>query len=307
MDKKLRILIVEDVASDAELVARELVKEGLVHTSKWVKSKDEFLKALGEYLPDVILCDYNMPDFGALKALEIIKEMSLEIPFIVVSGTIGEDVAVEMMKSGAADYVMKDKIFRLALVVNRALKENEGNVERKRAEKALQDSDKRFMDVLYASKDPILLIDDNLFVVCNEATVQMLGYSTRKEFLMMHPSKLAPEIQPDGKSSFDKAEEMMKIAQKKGYHRFEWMYRKANGDDFLSEVSLTSVSFQGKSIIHCVWRDLTEIKEREKVERQHLKELEIFYKAAIGREERIIELKKEVIDLKKDFGKQGKV
>jgi len=148
VDKELHVLIVEDSADDAELIARELLKEGLAHTSKWVKSKDEFLKAIEEFTSDVILCDYKMPGFGAPEALEIAKEISPKTPFVVVSGTIGEDVAVEMMKSGAVDYVMKDKIFRLAPAVKRALKENEEYAERTKTAEALRESERKMHRVL---------------------------------------------------------------------------------------------------------------------------------------------------------------
>ncbi|MBU1084637.1 MAG: PAS domain-containing protein, partial [Candidatus Omnitrophica bacterium] len=129
--------------------------------------------------------------------------------------------------------------------------------------KELEESDKRFMDVLYASDDAILLIDQNIFVDCNNATARMLNYSTREEFMNTHPSKLSPEKQPDGRMSFEKAEDMMKIAMEKGFHRFEWMHRKSNEEDFPVEVSLTPVPLHGKTVIHCVWRDLTKIKEIE--------------------------------------------
>jgi len=174
--------------------------------------------------------------------------------------------------------------------------------DRKNAEEALQESEKRFKDVLYASKDAILLIDANIFVDCNEATALMLGYLTREEFLMTHPSKLSPDIQPDGRNSFEKAEEMMRIALEKGYNRFEWIHKKANGEDFLVEASLTPVLLNGKTVIHCVWRDLTDIKKIEETAQKHVKELEVFYKASVGREERIIELKNKVTELEKKLG-----
>ncbi len=140
--------------------------------------------------------------------------------------------------------------------------------ERKRAEAALQESEKRFMDVLYVSRDAILLIDGENFVDCNEATAHMLGYSTRAEFLMKHPAELSPPVQPDGQSSFVKANEMMKLAFEQGFHRFEWVHRKADGEDFPVEVSLTPVVVHGKNILHCLWRDLTELKKIESKIRQ---------------------------------------
>ena len=135
--------------------------------------------------------------------------------------------------------------------------------ERKRVEMLLQESEKRFMDVLHASNDAILLIDGETFVDCNEATARMLGYANRAEFLMKHPSELSPQVQPDGKRSFDKANEMMRLAFERGFHRFEWMYQKANGENFLVEVSLTPVAIHGRNILHCLWRDLTESQKTE--------------------------------------------
>jgi diguanylate cyclase (GGDEF)-like protein/PAS domain S-box-containing protein len=135
--------------------------------------------------------------------------------------------------------------------------------ERKQAEAALRESEQRFMDVLRTSGDAILLIDGETFVDCNEATSQMLGYSNREEFLMTHPSELSPPAQPDGRNSFEKANEMIRTAFEKGFHRFEWMHRKAGGGDFPVEVSLTPIPYKGRTILHCLWRDLTDQKRVE--------------------------------------------
>lgn len=142
--KEIKILIVEDSAADAELIKRELGKGDFAHTTKWVKTRAEFLAALEEYVPEVILCDYKMPSFGAPEALKIVVRRSPEMPFIVISGIIGEDLAVEMMKFGAVDYVMKDKLVRLRPAVKRAFEEAQAYAERKRAENALCESEARF-------------------------------------------------------------------------------------------------------------------------------------------------------------------
>ena len=128
---------------------------------------------------------------------------------------------------------------------------------------ALKESEQRFKDVLYASQDAILLLDDKAFVDCNDATVKMLGYTNKQQFSSVHPAKLSPPFQPDGSNSIEKADEMMGTALEKGYHRFEWVHRKATGEDFPVEVSLTSVVIEGKNVLHCVWRDITEHKRRE--------------------------------------------
>jgi PAS domain S-box-containing protein len=135
--------------------------------------------------------------------------------------------------------------------------------DRKRAEKELKESEQRFMDVLYSSSDAVLLIDGEQFVDCNEATARMLGYANRDNFMQTHPSELSPPTQPDGRNSLEKANEMMRIASERGFHQFEWVHRRANGEDFTVEVSLTSIVLHGKNVIHCMWRDLTERKQKE--------------------------------------------
>ncbi len=144
--------------------------------------------------------------------------------------------------------------------------------ERKAVEHALSESKKRFMDVFYASHDAMLLISGNKFVDCNEATARMLGYAKRDEFLMTHPSELSPPVQLDGRPSFEKANEMMSLANVQGFHRFEWAHRKANGEVFPVEVSLTPIVIHGKNVIHCVWRDLSEIKRAHQAVQQEASE-----------------------------------
>ncbi|MDP3182016.1 MAG: PAS domain S-box protein [Desulfobaccales bacterium] len=142
--------------------------------------------------------------------------------------------------------------------------------DRQQTEAAIEESEKRFMDVLYASEDAIMLIDGETFVDCNEAAVRMLEYSSRDDLLMTPPSELSPPEQPDGRSSFEKAGEMIKAAFEKGYHRFEWIHRKAGGEDFPVEVSLTAITYRGKTVLHCLWRDLTEKKQAEEALKESL-------------------------------------
>ncbi|MEG3640951.1 PAS domain-containing protein, partial [Magnetococcus sp. PR-3] len=113
------------------------------------------------------------------------------------------------------------------------------------------------------SADAMLLIDGQQFMDCNQATVDMLGYPNRQQLLDTHPSELSPPQQPDGQNSFDKANEMIAQAMRKGSHRFEWTHRRANGEDFPVEVLLTVIPFKGREILHTAWRDITERKAAE--------------------------------------------
>ena len=120
----------------------------------------------------------------------------------------------------------------------------------------------------------ILIIEGDRFVDCNEAAVRMLGFMGRDECLLTHPAKLSPERQPDRLPSAEKAELMINTALEKGFNRFEWIHRKANGEDFPVEVSLIPIKQEGKTLIHCVWRDLTKQKAAEHELKQTLERLE---------------------------------
>jgi len=138
--------------------------------------------------------------------------------------------------------------------------------ERKKAENLLKKAEKKYRNLFEKSEDAILIIHNRKFVDCNQATISMLGYNDKDEFLNTHPSELSPEKQPDGKMSFTKANEMMEIAIKKGSHRFEWDHKKSGGEVFLVEVLLTAISTdKDNQIIHTVWRDITERKKAEEI------------------------------------------
>ncbi len=140
----LRILIVEDMASDAELMAYELRQANLPFTFRRVENDVEFLREIDEFHPDLILSDFHLPHFNGLAALALVQEKCPEVPFIFVSGAIGEDVAIDSMKRGATDYVLKDRLSRLAPAVKRALREAADRRERQQAENALRESEQKY-------------------------------------------------------------------------------------------------------------------------------------------------------------------
>jgi DNA-binding NtrC family response regulator len=141
MDKELRILILEDVPADAELEERELRKAGLVFTSKVVDTREAFLKALDEFFPELILSDYDLPSFDGLAALRLAKEKCPDVPFILVTGKLGEQFAIENLEEGARDYVLKGNLTRLVPSVKRGLEEAKQIAGRKQAEELLRVSE----------------------------------------------------------------------------------------------------------------------------------------------------------------------
>lgn len=140
--------------------------------------------------------------------------------------------------------------------------------EQRNAQEALKNNEQKYKDLFEKSDDAVLIISDKRFIDCNEATIKMLGYKNKNELLNTHPSELSPEKQPDGRLSFEKAEEMMNLAIKKGSHRFEWDHKKSDGEVFPVEVILTAITNSvGKKIIHTVWRDIADRKRSELIQK----------------------------------------
>jgi len=155
MTQKLRILIVEDASTDAELALRELRRAGIACDESRVETEADFRRALDEFQPDVILSDFSMPQFDGMRALAIARETHSAVPFIFVSGTIGEDSAIRALKNGATDYVLKDQRLRLPSAVERAINEAKERAERDKNEEDLRASSERLQDIISSLRDVI--------------------------------------------------------------------------------------------------------------------------------------------------------
>jgi len=139
----------------------------------------------------------------------------------------------------------------------------------------------RYRILFENSADAILIIEDGKFVDCNNAVVELLRYSNKRTLLQTHPSELSPEFQPDGRLSFEKANDMMAIAIEQGSHRFEWDHIKADGEVFPVEVLLTAIPSERGYDLHTVWRDISERKKLEN-ELRHAQKMEAIGKLAGG-------------------------
>ncbi|HEV8432817.1 MAG TPA: ATP-binding protein [Thermoanaerobaculia bacterium] len=136
----LDILLLEDTDTDAELVERALVRAELPFALRRVDNENDFVRELHANLPDLVLADYRLPSFDGLAALRIVREMSADLPFLIVSGTLGDERAVEVLKLGATDYILKDRLSRLAPAILRARQENANHLARQRAEALVEQS-----------------------------------------------------------------------------------------------------------------------------------------------------------------------
>ncbi|QOG01290.1 ATP-binding protein [Flavobacterium sp. MDT1-60] len=169
--KDIKVLLLEDNTADADLIIRHLTKSGLSFSSKIVESRKVFEESLDTFCPDIILSDYSLPAFDAVSAFNIIKERALKIPFILISGTIGEENAVMLIKEGVTDYVSKNNFSSLMQKITRALKEAEEVIEKEDLLKRLKtqtaallianqelefqnaEKEKRAIELLYANKE----------------------------------------------------------------------------------------------------------------------------------------------------------
>ena len=183
MTERLRILLLEDVADDAELALLELRRSGLHADQRVVENEKSFVDALREFAPDVILSDFSMPGFDGMAALALVREICPDTPFIFVSGTIGEEFAVRALKSGATDYVMKTNLVRLPAAVERALREGKERAARRKTEGELEALRERLRSVVSTLPDVVwsVAVPSREILYVSPATSTVFG-RTQKEF-----------------------------------------------------------------------------------------------------------------------------
>ncbi len=176
---RVNVLLVEDNPDDAFLLERHLRRNGVAFTINRVETAEEMRAALrGATLPDLVLADYNLPEFSGPAALKILRRTGIDIPFIMMSGALSEETAVESMRAGAQDYVTKQNLARLVPAIERELKEVVARRDRRAAEMALKESEARFHRLVEAMPLGLLISDaDGRVVYANDAVERMLGYA----------------------------------------------------------------------------------------------------------------------------------
>ena len=156
-ERHIRILFVEDVPDDVELAEHMLRKSGLDFTSTRVDTEEDFVKALNEFRPDIIVSDYSMPTFDGMHALKLTLTYDASIPFIVLTGSMNEETAVLCMKSGASDYVIKERMKRLPYTLKEALERKSAEIEKEKALDTLKKTEQKYRSIFENAAEGIFI------------------------------------------------------------------------------------------------------------------------------------------------------
>jgi PAS domain S-box-containing protein len=263
MSQPIQVLLVEDNPADADLLLRELRRAGFDPQWHRVETEADYLASLRPDL-DLIFSDFEMPEFNGLRALELLKERGYEIPFIMVSGTIGEETAVAAIKRGAADYLMKDRLARIGTAIGHTLEQARLRRHGRQAEKALAESESKFRVLFDVAYDAIFIIHQGLFVDCNARALELFGLP-RGQIIGQPVSLGSPPIQPDGGDPKEKARELLQAVEAGLPQSFEWLLTRPDGTKVYTDISLSRFEQGGKVYVQAIARDITERKRAEEV------------------------------------------
>lgn len=251
MAELLNVLIIEDLEDDALLLCRTLRCGNFTLVWERVQTAESLRTMLTTRTWDVIISDYYLPGFDAHTALEIVKHSQLDIPFIVVSGSIGEHLAVEMMKAGAHDYLMKANLTRLPEAVRRELRDAQVRSERKQAEVLI----KRQLAAIEAAIDGIAILQDETYLYVNQAYLKLFGYNSPKELVGQTWRKL---YSPEDAAWIER--KVFPVLNRDHAWEGEAITTRKDGSTFIRGITLTLIE---DGLIISVCRDISNLKRAQ--------------------------------------------
>jgi PAS domain S-box-containing protein len=275
----LRLLYVEDEPGEVEIALRELEKSKIEFEVETVATREDFARILREKAFDIILSDYRLPGWTGMDAFTLIKEHGLDTPFVLVTGTLGEELAIECIKHGVTDYVLKEQLARLPMAVRHALDARLMREAEVRAVEALRESEERYRILVENAPEAIVVLDvaKGKFVDCNENALRMFQIS-REKLLRSGPEELSPPQQPNGRPSGAASRERVEKALAGETPSFEWVCRNSNGADFDCEVHFVRLPSPSRQLVRGSIVDITDRKHAE----QALRESEARYRGLVN-------------------------
>ncbi len=258
MNSPLQVLIVEDSEDDMLLMLRELRRGGYAVDYIRVETAAQMQAELEQRYWDIVIADYSLPVFSAPQALQLLQDLNLDLPFIIVSGKIGEETAVAAMKAGAHDYLIKGNLARLVPAVEREMREAGERQKRKSAEQALRESEERYRLLFESNPNPMWVFDRETlaFLAVNEAAIAHYGY-TKDEFLSMTIANICPSEDPS-----DLGEINSTLVPGQNYMGV-WKHSKRDGKLIDVEIRAHTFTFAGKPASLVLVNDITEKKQLE--------------------------------------------
>jgi PAS domain S-box-containing protein len=258
MTAPLHAMLIENSVEDAELNLHELERAGFRCAPQIISTRAEFLEQLGRFPFDIVLADYRLPDWNGMDAFSEMRQAGRDVPFILVTGTLGEEVAVECIKQGITDYVLKEHLARLPLVVARALEERALRYARKFMVQALRQSEANSLFLFANNPLPMWVIESETlqFVQVNDAALRHYGYD-RMDFLRMSAGELHPaEEVPKLLAALQESNPRDQLAG-------QWHHRKKDGSVIDVEMFLHQMEYSGNAAALVVAQDITERKRAE--------------------------------------------
>ena len=267
----LRVLILEDNPRDVELCIQELKKAGFELQADAVDTEEAFAAKLQSRIYDLILSDFRIPTWSGVEAFHLLKQSGKDIPFILVTGTLGEEAAVDLIKEGVADYILKDRLVRLPLAVRRALQEKTTRDERELAIQSLRESEQQVRLLLDSTAEAIYGIDvRGNCTFCNAASLRLLGYDNPGDLLGKQMHWLMHHTRADGtRYPIEECQIYMGFREGKGSHSDNEVLWRKDGSSFPVEYWSYPVVRDGKPIGSVVtFLDITERKRAEEALRR---------------------------------------
>jgi two-component system, cell cycle sensor histidine kinase and response regulator CckA len=279
-DKPLRLLLAEDNPDDLELTLRALEKSGLDLEIETVSTRESFAASLERNPIDLVLSDYRMPGWTGIDALTEIVKSGRDIPLILLTGTLGDGKAVECIKLGVTDYVLKHQLARLPMAIIRAQEERLLREGERKAVDALRVSEAHFRTLVENAPEAIVVLDvkKGVWIDCNQNALKLFRLS-REALMRCGPGEVSPPFQPDGRHSAVAAREWIARAMSDQKPSFEWMHRNAEGEEIPCEVHLVRLpSESGEQMIRASILDITERKRSGEA----VREIEVRYRELVN-------------------------